>query len=239
MSVALDKITLPESVATEVLKSLLDYLFSGEVRPGDRIPSERQLTNELGVNRPAIRQALRTLSFLGLLDIRQGSGTYFRDPDQDLLFTLFELSLTFSQRRLRELVEARAKLEVLLAGMAAERRTEEEVEELRDRLAKMRDAAGDKFVDADMAFHAKIAEAARNDVLRDILRGVRTMVRGWMQSTVRAASSTEVMYLDHPPIFEAIAAGNPDQAREAMTRHMAGATSRLAPEFFDRSPVQR
>ncbi len=218
----------PEPLGSEVLKALIDYLFSGEVKPGDRIPSERQLTESLGVNRPAVREALRTLSFLGLLDVRQGSGSYFRDPDQDLLFTLFEMSLTFGERRLDDLIEARGELEVLVAGMAAERRTDEDAAELQDLLAVMRRSQGSDFVKADLAFHSKIAVMAGNDVLKDMLKGVRLMVRNWVGHNVRAARSTRVMFNDHVPICKAIADGDPGAAREAMAAHMAGARSRLA-----------
>jgi GntR family transcriptional repressor for pyruvate dehydrogenase complex len=237
MTTGLGKIPKPESVASEVLKSLIDYLFSGQVQPGDKIPSERQLTEELGVNRPAVRQALLTLSFLGLLDIRPGSGTYFRDPDQALLFTLFELSLTFGEPRLRDLVETRTKLETLVAGMAAERRTDAEVDELRELLAQMERSLGEEFVEADMAFHARIAECSRNRVLIDMLKGVRTMVRSWIGSTVLRRSSTEIMFADHVPIFEGIAEGDPERAQQAMAAHMAGATSRLDPAFFTQSRI--
>lgn len=225
----------PPSIASEVLKQLLDYLFSGEVQPGDRIPSERQLAETLGANRPAVREALRVLAFLGLLDVRQSSGTYFRDPDQDLLFTLFETSLMFGQRRLHDLVEARGELEVLVAGLAAERRSDEDVAVLKSLLDSMRIARGSDFVDADMAFHAKIAELAGNDVLQDLLRGVRTMVRSWMGSNVRGSGSTKVMYNDHVPIFEAIANRDTAAARTAMAAHMAAARGRLGSEFYERS----
>ncbi len=202
------------------------------MQPGDRIPSERQLTEQLGVNRPAVREALRVLSFLGLLDIRHSSGTYFRDPDQDLLFTLFELSLTLGQQRLHDLVDARGELEVLVAGRAAERRTDEDIEELRELLKDMSNKAGTDFVEADLAFHAKIAEIAENSVLQDMLKGVRSMVRKWMGHNVAAARTTKLIYKDHVPIFEAIANRDVQSARDAMAKHMAGARGRLAPELF-------
>lgn len=217
----------PEPLASEILGALIDYLFSGEVKPGDRIPSERQLTESLGVNRPAVREAVRTLAFLGLLDVRQGSGTYFRDPNQDLLFKLFEMSLTFGERRLHDLVEARAELEVIVAGMAAERRTQEEIDELRELLGVMRRSVGSDFVEADIAFHSKVALMARNDVLRDMLKGVRLMVRNWIGHNVRAARSTRVMYENHRLIFEAIEVGDSEAARAAMAKHMAEARGRL------------
>ena len=100
---------------------MLDYLFSGQVRPGDRIPSERQLADDLGVNRPSVREAIRALAFLGLLEVRMGSGTYFRGPDQELLFRLFEWNLVFGEGQLLELVEARAQLEIVVAGLALRR----------------------------------------------------------------------------------------------------------------------
>jgi GntR family transcriptional repressor for pyruvate dehydrogenase complex len=238
---ALSKIVVaqPEPMASEVLKRLLDYLFSGEVQPGDRIPSERQLTESLGVNRPAVREAIRTLAFLGLLDVRQSSGTYFRDPDQDLMFTLFELSLTFGERRLRSLVEARGELEVLVAGLAAERRSDDDVAALRELLRVMSRTTGTEFVEADMAFHARVASAAQNDVLQDMLKGVQAMVREWVGRNVGAAKTTKVMYNDHVPIFMAIEAGDVAGAKQAMAEHMAGARNRLAPQFFTRGRAAR
>jgi GntR family transcriptional regulator, transcriptional repressor for pyruvate dehydrogenase complex len=216
-----------EPLGAEVARRLLDYLLSGAVRPGDRIPSERQLAELLGVNRPAVREAIRALGFLGLLEVRQGSGTYFRGPDQDLLFRLFEWTLLFGEGEARDLLETRADLEIIVSGRAAERRTDADVAGLKQLLDRMRDSDAAEFPDADVAFHAKIAEAARNVVLKDMLASIRTMIRGWVGRNIRAAGTTKIAYRDHVPIYKAIAAGDPEAAQAAMAAHMRAATRRL------------
>ena len=217
-----------ELISTEIARRLLDYLFSGNVLPGERIPSERQLADDLGVNRPSVREASRALAFLGLLEVRMGSGTYFRGPDQELLFRLFEWNLVFGEGQLLELAEARAQLEVVVAGLAAERRSAAQVEQLRvilERMRRSKEAAA--FVDADIDFHLTLADMARNAALRDMLKGVRAIVEGWVTRNVRAAATTKIALGDHVPIFEAIELGSPDRARTAMQAHMEGATRRL------------
>jgi GntR family transcriptional regulator, transcriptional repressor for pyruvate dehydrogenase complex len=214
-------------VGSEVARRLLDYLLSGEVRPGERIPSERQLAASLGVNRPAVREAIRALGFLGLLEVRPGSGTYFRGPDKDVLFRLFEWSLLFGEGEARDLMETRAELEVIASGRAAERRSEDDVAALKTLLDRMRDSDMAGFADADVAFHSKIAEIAGNVVLKDMLASIRTMIRGWVGRNITAAGTTKIAYRDHVPIYKAIAAGDPEAARAAMAAHMRGATRRL------------
>lgn len=216
-----------EPLAVEVSRRLIDYLMSGEVQPGDRIPSERQLTEMLGVNRPTVREAIKSLGFLGLLEIRQSSGTYFRGADSDVLYRLFELGLVLGERGAKDMMQARAELEVVVAGLAAEARDTAGVELLRARLAVMRECPDEEFAEADTAFHAALADIADNSVLRDMLKGMRAMIqRGWVERT-GAVRTRKVAHDDHVPIFEAVERGDPEAARDAMARHMRGATRRL------------
>ncbi|MDX3640393.1 FadR/GntR family transcriptional regulator [Streptomyces sp. MB09-02B] len=173
-----------EPPAAEVSRRLIDYLMSGEVQPGDRIPSERRLTEMLGVNRPTVREPIKSLGFLGLLEIRQSSGTYFRGADSDVLYRLFELGLVLRERGARDMVQARAELEVVVAGLAARARDEAGVELLRARLAAMRECPDEEFPEADTAFHAVLGELSGNMVLRAMLKGMRVMIqRGWVERT--------------------------------------------------------
>lgn len=216
-----------EPLAAEVSRRLIDYLMSGEVEPGDRIPSERRLTEMLGVNRPTVREAIKSLGFLGLLEIRQSSGTYFRGTDSDVLYRLFELGLVLGEQGSRDMVRARAELEVVVAGLAAQARDETGVELLRARLAAMRECPDEEFPEADTAFHAALGELAGNTVLRDMLKSMRAMIqRGWVERT-GTVRPREVAYGDHVPIFEAVAEGDVEAARTAMARHMDGASRRL------------
>ncbi|MEU6305955.1 FadR/GntR family transcriptional regulator [Streptomyces chartreusis] len=216
-----------EPLASEVSRRLIDYLMSGEVAPGERIPSERQLTEMLGVNRPTVREAIKSLGFLGLVEIRQSSGTYFRGPDSDVLYRLFELGLVLGERGSRDLLRARAELEALVAGMAAEAADDSGVERLSARLDTMRTCADADFAEADMAFHETVAELCGNVVLRDMLKGLRAMIqRGWIER-VEPTRSRQVAYDDHVPILEAITRRDAEAARRAMAAHMEGATARL------------
>lgn len=225
-----------EPLAAEVSRRLIDYLMSGEVEPGDRIPSERRLTEMLGVNRPTVREAIKSLGFLGLLEIRQSSGTYFRGTDSDVLYRLFELGLVLGEQGSRDMVQARAELEVVVAGLAAQARDEAGVELLRARLAAMRECPDEEFPEADTAFHAALGELAGNTVLRDMLKSMRAMIqRGWVERT-GAVRPREVAYGDHVPIFEAVAEGDAERARTAMARHMDGASRRLM-EALDQREV--
>jgi GntR family transcriptional regulator, transcriptional repressor for pyruvate dehydrogenase complex len=216
-----------EPLGSEVARRLLDYLLSGAVPPGGKIPSERRLAESLGVNRPAVREAIRALGFLGLLEVRQGSGTYFRGPDQELLFRLFEWTLLFGEGKARDLLETRADLEVIAAGRAAERRGEDDAAALKALLEEMRTSDQNRFPDADLAFHAKIAELAGNVILEEMLASIRTVIRGWVSRNIRAAGTTRIAYRDHVPIYRAIAGGDPEAARAAMAAHMQAAIGRL------------
>lgn len=94
-------------------------------------------------------------------------------------------------------------------------------------LEDMRTADPDGFPDADLAFHTKIAEMADNVVLRDMLAGIRTMIRGWVDRNIQSAGTTKIAYRDHVPIYRAIEAGDPEAARTAMATHMQAAIHRL------------
>ncbi|MGW8530694.1 MULTISPECIES: FadR/GntR family transcriptional regulator [Nocardiopsidaceae] len=224
-----------EPLAAEVSRRLIDYLTSGQVEPGERIPSERQLAEMLGVNRPTVREAIKSLGFLGLLEIRQSSGTYFRGTDSDVLYRLFELGLVLGERGARDMLQARTELEVVVAGLAARARDDAGVELLRARLTVMRECPAEEFPEADTAFHATLAELAGNTVLRDVLKGMRAMIqRGWVQRT-GAVRPREVAYADHVPIFEAVERGDAEAARAAMAHHMEGASRRLQEALDQRS----
>src|SRR5215217_2767934 len=135
-----------EPLTTQVARRLVEYILSGRIEPGDRMPSERALAEAFGVGRSAMREALKALTLIGLLEVRHGDGTYLKKADAALLPQVIEWGLLLGERRTMDLVEARQKIETIIAGLAAERRTAEDVEDLRRLLARMeamdRDHAG-------------------------------------------------------------------------------------------------
>lgn len=220
-----------EPLATEIARRLVEYLLSGQVGPGERMPSERQLAQAFGVGRSAMREAIKSLSLIGLVEVRHGDGTYLRKTDGSLLPQVIEWGLLLGEPRTRDLVEARQKIESIIAGLAAERRSEEDVAELHRLLARMEEQThtlGDPaaFVEADVGFHLRLADASRNTALRDVLAGVQALLRVWIGRVI-AAGNRDLSYREHVPIVEAVERGDAAAAQAAMEAHMSAAAGRL------------
>jgi GntR family transcriptional repressor for pyruvate dehydrogenase complex len=218
-----------ESSSTEITRRLLDYLLSGSVELGQKIPPERQLAGALGVGRSAVREAIKSLSLLGLLDVRQGDGTYLSRSSSDLLPRVIEWGMLLEQPYVADLIEAREEMEPIVARLAAERRSAGDVEALRALVAEMEAATDDigRYVDADTAFHLKLAEAAGNALFRNQLSGIRELLRTWAKSVLEAAGETESSLAMHKPILEAVERRDAHAAELAMTAHMERASRRL------------
>jgi GntR family transcriptional repressor for pyruvate dehydrogenase complex len=214
----------------EITRRLLDYLLSGQVKPGEKIPSERQLAEGLTVSRGAVREAIKTLSLLGLLDQRVGDGTYLSRSSSDLLPQVIEWGLLLGEKRLDDLLDARYHLEVLLCGLAAERRTEEQLAQLRNLIAQMHAAGSDDldgYVRADIAFHLQLAACSGNTLLADVLTNIQSLLQAWASRVIHTAGETHTSLAMHQPILAAVEKGDAEAARRAMTLHMDRATRRL------------
>jgi GntR family transcriptional repressor for pyruvate dehydrogenase complex len=218
-----------EPTSLEVARRLLDYLLSGEIAPGDRMPSERQLAADLGVGRSAVREAITALALLGLVEVRQGDGTYLRRIDSGLPIDTIEWGMVLGSRRTRDLVETRHHLEIVVAGLAATRRTAATVDELRRVLTEMEMVTGEpvRFGAADVAFHLCLADAAGNEVLSRMLVSIGQLLGVWIARVLTRPESYQPTLTEHAAVLDAIAAGDAVAARAAMAAHMEGATARL------------
>lgn len=220
-----------EPMAAEIARRLVDYLLSGGIEPGGRIPSERQLAEAFGVGRSAVREAIAALALIGLIEVRHGDGTYLKRPDSPLLPQVVEWGLLLGEKRTADLVEARQKIEVDIAGLAAQRRTDEDIADLARILSRMEweardDAAVGAFVDADVEFHLRLAEAARNSALRDVLSGIQALLRAWIGRVI-GEGHRDLSYREHVPVLEAVKARDVQGAEAAMDAHMQAAAQRL------------
>jgi GntR family transcriptional repressor for pyruvate dehydrogenase complex len=218
-----------ESIVAIVTRQLMSFLLSGAVRPGERIPAERQLAETLGVGRSTLRESLKVLTVLGLLEARLGDGTYLKKADSELLPGVIEWGLLLGEKSTKDLIEARQKIEVIIASLAAERRSSEQLAELRSFLKVMeQEGSGEsRFVEADIAFHMKLADMADNSALRDMLRSVQALLRTWITSVIQSPGSIQATYEEHSRIYEAVERGDAQEAEEAMDLHMKSATLRL------------
>lgn len=219
-----------ETVSTEVARRLATYLLEGNVEPGARIPSERRLAEVFGVGRFVVREAVKTLATLGILDVRQGDGTYFRRRvDATLLSTVLEWGLLLDPSGIQDLIEARRLIEVAVAGFAAERRDAQALAGMQAAVTRMQAAGSDadQFVAADIDFHLLIADAAGNGTLNQVMANVRSMLQAWITQVVQGAPDYEPFLSEHLEILAAIDGGDAEAARIAMGRHMDSTASRL------------
>ncbi|GAB3276891.1 FadR/GntR family transcriptional regulator [Actinocorallia lasiicapitis] len=197
------------SLVDQVIGQLSEEIARGTWPVGGKIPAEPVLVELLGVGRNTVREAVRALTHAGLLDSRQGDGTYVRATS--------ELSGAV-QRRLRaaemlEILEVRSALEIQAARLAAARRTEEDLARINAALEAREAALGsgtrDDFLDADLAFHVSVVEATHNQVLIDLYADFTAAVRA------SVVLSGDLPAVPHRPIADAIAAADPERAAQA------------------------
>lgn len=218
-----------ESVMEQVFQSLTEYFFSGGIAPGEKLPSERRLAESLGVSRSAVHHVTQSLGLMGALDIRPGDGTYLRHGASGILPKVIQWGLFLGEMQVLDLVETRAELEVTMAGFAAERRSETQLEYLAGLLEKMAEQSVSELelVELDVAFHTEISSMAQNTILCDLLSSVTGLVRAWMSRSIRAAGAHTSTIAEHQAIYVALVQGNVEVSRQAMRVHMQQAQVRL------------
>ena len=199
------------TVTEGAIDKIRERIVSGAWGPGDRLPKESELAAELGLSRNSLREAVRALSQLRVLEVRQGDGTYVSSLEPGLLLesTGFISHLLLGETEI-ELYEVRRILEAAAATLAAGRIDAGEKEELAQSLERMHGAGSvEELVEADVAFHAVIAKAAGNAVLASLLASLstRTMrIRLWHGRT--ADDALPETREEHRRIYEAIIAGD-------------------------------
>jgi len=218
------------SGADEAVETLKSMIVTGEVRPGDRLPTERELAARFGMSRSTIREAVRALTTMNVLESRVGSGTFVTALRPDVLFdgTAFAVDLMRSGHVL-ELLEVRRSLDSLAAARAASRITAEELAQLRQLIAVMdSDQHLDERIAADFEFHRVIARASRNSVLAalvDSVSGDTRAARTWRGATDSTAA--ERMHSEHQLILDGLERADASLASIAAAAHVAGAESWL------------
>jgi GntR family transcriptional repressor for pyruvate dehydrogenase complex len=218
-----------KAIAVEVAEIVLDYVLAGHVKVDGRLPSERELAQELGVGRSAVREALKSLSFLGVIEVRPGGGHYLRGVHSALLPQVIKWGLLLGKKSTVDLLETRAVLEVAVARAAAERCDEQGMADLRramDGVTANLDAPAE-LAEADLTLHRRLAELAGNDVMLEILSTIYGLLRAWILKIIVAEKDSVTFREEHLAVVKAVEQGNGEAAASAMARHMAAANERL------------
>jgi GntR family transcriptional regulator, transcriptional repressor for pyruvate dehydrogenase complex len=204
----------------QLVEHLLTHVRDEGLRPGDRLPPERELASLLGVSRASVSQALVALEVQGVVDVRHGDGAVLRDvPAQPQIVA----ALRARRRRLTEVIEAREALEVKLAELAAVRRDEDDLQQLDAALARMADdvVAGGRGEAGDARFHAAVTAAAHSGLLADLMAEIDVAVRESRTESLSQPDRPQRSLDGHRAIAEAIRAGDASAARDAMRAHLA------------------
>jgi DNA-binding FadR family transcriptional regulator len=222
------------ALSEQVIAELRNQITSGEWPVGSRIPTEPELVDQLGVARNTVREAVRALAHNGLLDIRQGSGTYVVATSE----LAGVMHRRFADADPRHIAELRATLESSAAKLAAERRTERDLKQLDALLVRREEAweSGDAeaFVAADATFHLAVVAASHNDVMTAMYADLGEVLRDWLREDVGGKLTPET-YMDHARLVDAIRAGDTETAgAEAGGYPFQCRPGRLRPSAFDR-----
>jgi GntR family transcriptional regulator, transcriptional repressor for pyruvate dehydrogenase complex len=212
-------------ITDEAIEKIKAMIVSGELRPGDRLPKEADLAAQLGLSRNSLREAVRALSLVRILDVRQGDGTYVTSLEpKALLDGLSFIVDLHHDTTVLEFFEVRRILEPAATALAAQQIGLETVEELRDHLAKVTgESSVEELVENDLEFHRRIAEAAGNSVLYsliDTLCGPTIRARVWRGLTQEGALKRTLD--EHHAILDALAGRQAEIARALATVHIAG-----------------
>lgn len=206
------------SLTDQVIAQLRTQITSGAWPVGSRIPTEPELVEQLGVARNTVREAVRALAHNGLLDIRQGSGTYVLATSE----LAGVMHRRFAGAGPRDVAEVRSTLESSAARLAAGRRTERDLRRLDALLARREEAwdSGDaeRFVTADASFHLAVVAASHNEVLGGLYADLGDLLRDWLRDDVGPELRPE-HHLDHARLVEAIRAGDGERAAREAAAH--------------------
>lgn len=215
-----------KKIYEEIVYQVRKLVTDGILRPGDKLMSERDMAEQLQVGRSAVREAFRALEALGIIEIRQGGGTFIREISTNSLAEALALTLMTQRYTARELLELRKILEVEAAGLASQRHSEEDLAKMEDTLKQMAEAllTGDLGQQADWNFHYVVAESTHNSLLlrfMDSIADTRCRVlQAAREELYRTSGMPQRLLKDHHTIFEAISTGRDRDARRAMYKHL-------------------
>jgi GntR family transcriptional repressor for pyruvate dehydrogenase complex len=210
------------TVTEQVAQQLLALLSKGVLKPGDRLPPERQLAKEMNVGRTTIREALKLLTINGLLETRRGDGTYVRQDYIDTITQQLDWSMMLDSHQVDLVLEVRIPLEIQVASLAAERATAQDLKQIEDLLepVTLLPSGESSQPEADLQFHLAVVAASHNQLLYRLMYSMIHLLKQYLELASRMTESIESTRQEHANIYNAIAAHDARRAAEAMRAHL-------------------
>ncbi len=214
-----------QGLGKQVVARILELIRTGSLRAGDRLPPERELIEIFGISRPSLREALRALSTLGVIETQHGGGAYVSDLNARTLLAPLDFFLSLTQANFKDAFDSRRVIEVEIARRAARDATKADIKDLDDIIAAHETVQDDPvgFRILDTRFHEKLSAIAGNAVLQRIAYGLYNLGLDFQSFDRRARTDPGLIgqsTQDHAAIAEAIAKHDPEAAARAITRHI-------------------
>ena len=223
----------PKKLSEEIVEQIQARISDGQLKPGERIPSERELASVLGVSRPSVREAIVMLEAMGLLEARQGGGTYVRSLTESSLASPLTEMVEKDPKLLNDLLEVRIGLECWSASLAATRATDEDIKKIGSYIDEMRHSVKDGWdPKVDFQFHYAIATATHNTMQLHILNTVHGLFLATIEVALHRFYSSQPKYIEillgqHQAIYDNIVDRNAEGARTAMAEHLQWVQDKL------------
>lgn len=231
----------PKKIYEEVANVLLEMIRNGELKPGDKLQSVQALAENFQVGRSAIREALTSLRAMGVVEMRQGEGTFVKEFNPDGIMYPLSQAYLMSDEQIEQLLEMRKILETGIVAAAAVKRTDSDLRQIGETLAEMKKAVGNEELGekADLDFHMAIAKATQNHLLVRLMHHVSDLMAEAMKETRRLLlysedATMEKLNEEHERIYQAIVDRDKEAARKAMLKHLEGVEQVLMEAFADK-----
>ncbi|MEH7306135.1 FadR/GntR family transcriptional regulator [Neobacillus drentensis] len=217
----------PKKIYEEVAEAIYDMIRTGQVKPGEKLDSVQQLAENFQVGRSAIREALTSLRAMGLVEMKQGEGTFVKEFGTEQITFPLSTAILLNKEDFAQLLEVRKIIEIGTAAAAAKKRTSQHLEMMEKALEEMKSAQGDETLGeiADLQFHFALADAAQNPLLLSLMNHVSGLMGETMKETRRVwlfskQTTVERLYEEHKDIYEAIKEQDEEKARNLMLVHL-------------------
>lgn len=214
----------PRKVTDVVYRQLVSLIATGRLKPGERLPSERAMAQEMGVSRQSVREAIHRARAEGLLEVRQGGGTFVISSLKANLKPTLSLLLEGQAENIFEFLEIRRLLEAWCAERAASSATRGDLRRMKQHISEMEKVfpPEDAWEKADLEFHSAIAAATHNVIAMHLMKGLEESFHAYfrMKQFTTRSERKEDLLSQHKAIFEAIRKGDGDEARRNMVEHL-------------------
>ena len=227
----MESVKYPKIKQKSIFEQIIDHIHlqlnNENLKPGDQLPSERDLSEMMGVNRHSIREAFRVLEYIGVIERKVGRGTVIRHVGYDVLMDRTAHAVEFSSKGfLFELLELRLAFEPTMAAFASKRATEKEILKMEKEILKLKNNA-DELNDADIRLHLLIAKASHNRAFIKIFEPILKMLWQYRAKLKNVSSRKKKIISEHEEIVKAIKARDPKKTEEKMKYHLAQLTHAL------------